>query len=425
MKTLTNTWCVLPWIHLFACEQGFSRPCCMALEDDDMVNRDSNGEPYVVYGPDGVEEAWNSDFMRALRLDMLAGQRPSACRRCFRDEDLGIRSYRQMSNQMFRQHIAEALDRTSEDGASPSELIRSVDLRLGNLCNLRCRMCSPVSSKALLYEWADLHGVARDAPDLERLRKLDWFARDDFWLAFEKYVPHIERLHFAGGEPLLIARMFDFLQRVIALGHASNITLSYVTNLTVLPRRIYDLWPRFKRVSVTASVDGYDEVNSFIRYPSHWPTIDSNLRTLDADAGQLNCSDGMTLNATIQAYNILRLDEFIEYAATTFQRFGRPKLSLLYYPEHFSIRILPAEIKEQAAARLRSLTQRMAGRWPERWRGEQLKDLLSMIDGIIDYMMSADRTDLLPEFRRWTEHMDSSRGQNVRDVIPELAPLFL
>jgi sulfatase maturation enzyme AslB (radical SAM superfamily) len=424
MKTPTGSWCVLPWIHLFACEEGFLRPCCMALEDRDIVNRDSNGEPYVVYGLKGIEEAWNSEFMRSLRRDMMAGERPPVCSRCFRDEDLGIRSYRLMSNDMFRSHVAEALENTSDDGTSPSELIRSVDLRLGNLCNLRCRMCSPISTKALIHEWADLHGIARDNPELERLRKLDWFAQDDFWLTFQKYVPHIERLHFAGGEPLLVTQMFDFLERIIEMGHAPNITLSYVTNLTVLPRRIYDLWPRFKRISMTASLDGFGEVNSYIRYPSQWPTIDRNLMTVDSNAEQLNCHDGLTFNATVQAYNILRLDEFVEYTATAFQRFGRPKLSLLYYPEHFSIQILPQEIKQIAAARLRSFKERFAGRWPERWRGKELNDLLSTIDGIIDYMMGADRSDLLPEFRRWTEHMDTARGQKILDVIPELAPIF-
>jgi len=424
MKTVTNTWCILPWIHLFACEQGFLRPCCMALEDKEMINQDSSGKPYVVYDPGGVNEAWNSEFMRALRRDMLTGQRPSACRRCFRDEDLGIRSYRQMSNEMFQAHIAEALVRSSDDGTAPPDLIRSVDLRLGNLCNLRCRMCSPQSSKALIQEWADLYGIARDNSRLERLRELDWYTRDEFWLAFEKYIPNIERLHFAGGEPLLISQMFDFLERVIELGHAPNITLSYVTNLTILPNRIFDIWPHFKSVSVTASVDGFGEINSFIRYPSRWSTIDQNLKRLDAEAERLNCEDGLTFNATIQAYNILRLDEFLEYAATEFERFGRPKLSLLYYPEQFSVRILPSEMKQMAADRLRRFTQRFATQWPTRWHGKQLQDLLSTVDGLITHMMSADRSDLLPEFRRWTRHMDLSRGQNVVDVIPELAPLF-
>jgi organic radical activating enzyme len=424
MKTPSNSWCILPWVHLFACEQGFLRPCCMALEDKDMINRDAKGDPYLVHDADGVKEGWNSDFMRNIRKQMLLGERPSACRRCFRDEDLGIRSYRQMSNELFEPYIDEAVAENSDDGFSSLDLIRSIDLRLGNLCNLRCRMCSPVSSKAMLNEWAHLLSISTTHPQLEHLQKLDWFSREDFWQIFEKYAKHIERLHFAGGEPLLINQMFDFLERIIETGQASKITLSYITNLTVLPKRIFDLWPKFKRVSLTTSIDGYGAVNSFIRYPSNWETLDKNLKKIDSQAEYLNCSDGLTFNLTVQAYNILRLDEFLEYAATSFQHFGRPKLSLLYYPEHFSIRILPAELKELAVSRLKSFTKRFADKWPSRWSGKQLDDLLSTIDGVINYMMETDCSDLLPEFRRWTDHMDATRGQNLLTIVPEFSPFF-
>jgi hypothetical protein len=420
----TGSWCVLPWVHLFADEQGFMRPCCMALEDLDMVNRDENGDPHVIYSSEGIEKAWNSSFMTALRREMLDGQRPPACRRCFRDEDLGMRSHRQMSNEMFHDRIAEALALTAPDGTSSLEHICSVDLRLGNLCNLRCRMCSPVSSKALLREFADFYGLAKDHAKLVHLRQLDWFSRQEVWDIFETYVPQIERLHFAGGEPLLIPQMFDFLERVVAMGRASDMTLSYITNLTVLPPRIFDLWPHFKNVSVTVSLDGFDEINTFIRYPSKWSTLDRNMKTLDAAAERLHCRNSLSFNVTVQVFNIFHLDILLEYVARSFRYFGRPKLSMLYYPEHFSIRILPPEMKEQAAVRLRRFTQRFANHWPARWQGDQLNDLLSTIDGVIDHMMSEDRSELLPAFRQWTQLQDRHRRKSALEVIPELAPLF-
>jgi sulfatase maturation enzyme AslB (radical SAM superfamily) len=236
-------------------------------------------------------------------------------------------------------------------------------------------------------------------------------------------VSHIDRLHFAGGEPMLIPQMFEILERVIALGKAGNITLSYNSNLTVLPRHLFDLWSHFKGVRVTASIDGFDEVNSFIRYPSHWPTIENNLRELDAGWKDLSLQS-LSLNITVQVYNIFRLDELLEYAATSFAHLAQPNLSLLSQPEHLDIRILPPEMKERAAARLRSFAQRFAGRWPERWQGRQVEELLAAIDGIINYMKSDDRRHLIPEFRRWCEHQDQFRGQHVLKVFPELVPLF-
>ncbi len=170
----------------------------MTLEERQFVNRDPDGVAYTVDRPGGVESAWNSPFMKGIRLEMLNGSRPAICRRCFADEDLGIRSYRHKFNQSFHSHLAEALHRTTPDRASPPDLIRSIDLQLGNVCNLRCRMCSPISSKLLFREFAELMDIPENDERFARLGRLDWFSREETWRMFESLLPHIDRLHLAG-----------------------------------------------------------------------------------------------------------------------------------------------------------------------------------------------------------------------------------
>ena len=81
-------------------------------------------------------------------------------------------------------------------------------------------------------------------------------------------------------------------------------------------------------------------------------------------------------------------------------------------------------MKQQAAARLRDFIASFARRWPARWQDQYLEALHARIEGIITHMMSADHSNLLPEFRRWTEHMDKTRRQQMAAAIPELSPLF-
>jgi len=419
----SKSFCVLPWMHLFADENGVIYPCCRSVGTKLPNVSEQDGRPHRVQDDGGIADGWNSAYMRKLRRDMMEGLRPEPCARCYMYEDLGVRSHRQSQNERYLKQIAGLLARTDRDGRAPLDL-RTVDLRLGNLCNLRCRMCSPQSSKALIQEWAELHGVPSDHQYFEQLRHLDWFAQPTFWQIFEKHTADIERLHFAGGEPLLIDQMFDFLERLIELGRAKDIMISYNTNLTVLPTRVFELWPHFRSVRVTVSVDGFDEVNSLIRYPSRWATLDRNLKTLDAEAERLNCTGGLGLNTTVQLYNIFHLDKFIEYTACSFDHFEAPNLSILSFPEHFNIQVLPLEMKRQAEDRLRRFTERFATQWPARWQQAALPALLAAIDGVIQHMFSADRSDLLPEFRRWSLHQDRFRGQNLLEVIPELAPLF-
>lgn len=409
-------------MHVFADEGGVMWPCCRSVTTK-KPNVDAEGRPYRVHEEGGLEAAWNSGYMRRLRLDMLAGGRPAPCERCYMYDDLGMRSHRQDINDVHRARIPALVASTDEAGGAPLDL-RSADLRLGNLCNLRCRMCSPQSSKALIGEFAEAWHVPASHHLFDEMRQREWFAGDRFWEIFERHASAVEHLHFAGGEPLIIPQMFDFLARLVAAGRAPDISLSYTTNLSVLPARVYELWPHFKQVRVTASIDGVGPVNAFIRYPSDWPTLDGHLRRLEADAEALNLTGGLSFNTTVQIYNVLRLDELIEYLATTFTRSEAPNLSVLTQPAHFNIRALPAALKDEAASRLRRVMARLEPRWPERWRGAELASLAAGVDGVIEHMMEKDLTKVLPEFRRWTALQDRYRGQHALDVLPELAPIL-
>jgi len=416
------SFCILPWVHLFADEQGIMRPCCMTLGDRKSAGRDADGQPFTVARAN-LDDAWNSPFMKELRRDMLAGRRPAVCVRCFDEEDLGMESHRQAVNETHRARIAEAVAATGEEGESPATLIRSVDLRLGNVCNLRCRMCSPLSSRLLIDEWREMFDLAADDPRLERLRRVDWFARDEFWSTFEKYVPEIEMLHFGGGEPLLVPQALDFLQRLIDRGVADRIKLSYITNLTVLPPRLAELWPKFRSVSLAVSIDGYAEVNNFIRYPTDWARLDANLRRLREHGAELNVRS-VTFNTTVQLYNALRLTDLFAYtfslAAPHVDPY--PRLVLLSGPEPFSVGVLPENLRELAAARLRDFVARWEGHWPE--PDDELPRFRDGIDGVIAHMQTSDMAGERPEFLRRNAVFDRARGQNVCDIVPELAPLF-
>lgn len=400
------------------------RPCCMALENAEMVNRDADGKPINAYTDIDFDSAWNSPFMRTLRKGMLSGERPTACSRCFRDEDLGMRSHRQMSNDMFADDKAEVLEHTDDDGSAPTGLIRSIDIRLGNRCNLKCRMCSPVSSRATLHDYAALHGVEPDHPQLvELVGREDWVSEPAFLRLFEACSTGARRVHFSGGEPLLIPEMSMLLEGLIDRGLAPGIELHYVTNLTVLPERFFALWAQFKKVGFVISLDGIGATGEYVRHPMRWSRLQKNLISLDERAASIGC-DSIHINLTVQAYNVLNIDDTVEYVADHLPHHGRPKLSMLYYPEHLGISILPPDLKATATERLDRLSERLGGGWPERWRGAQVEDLRRTIDAIVAHMNGTDRTDLLEEFRRWTRVLDERRGEDVRTALPEIARIF-
>jgi hypothetical protein len=423
-KAPSPTWCALPWMHLFVGENGTMRPCCMALENPGMVNRDSEGVPLTAYDGVPLEQSWNSPFMRKIRQEMLSGQRPPACARCFREEDLGMRSERQTSNDTFAAGMAEAVAATGTDGWSSADRIRSLDIRLGNRCNLKCRMCSPVSSRATRADYAALHGIEPDHPRLvEQIGPEDWMSSKAFLDLFEACSAGADRIQFSGGEPLLIPEMKMLLQGLVDRGLASGIDLYYISNLTTLPKALFPLWQQFRRVSFLVSLDAIEAEGEYIRNNLNWPRLALNLRLLDAKAEEIGCRKPR-VNVTVQAYNVLGLDKTVAYVAQNLPHFGRPNLSLLYYPEHLGVRVLPPGLKRIATERLLRLADRVRGGWPGQWTGEEADDLLLTIDGIVEHMNGADRTDLLDEFRRWTRILDDRRGEDVRLALPELGAIF-
>jgi sulfatase maturation enzyme AslB (radical SAM superfamily) len=420
--THSASFCVLPWLHVFADERGVMWPCCRSVGSLQPNLRDRDGQPAHLDDPEGLDAAMNTRTMRTLRLEMLAGREPAACERCYMAERLGKPSHRQVENASSRDDIPGLVAATGPDGRIPLR-VRSADIRLGNVCNLRCRMCSPQSSKILLPEWADKYGVAVDDARLEPYRSMDWFERPGFWESFERQAPELERINFAGGEPLLIASMVGFLERMVASGRAGAVTVSYNTNLTVLPERVLQLWPAFRAVRVTVSLDGYGAVNDFIRHPSRWQVIDANLRRLDQQHDRLNLQGGLATNTAVQIYNIFRLDELLDHLARAFSHVAVPNLSIVTHPGHLSVQVLTPPLKQLAATRLETAIARSAGLWRERW-GAAAEDLIGTLRGILSFMRAQDRSDLLPQFLDWARHQDRFRGQHTPDAIAELAPLF-
>ena len=119
----------------------------------------------------------------------------------------------------------------------------------------------------------------------------------------------MEHVYFAGGEPMLIERHYEFLQKCIDSGYAENIMLEYNTNGTTLPPRVVKLWEQFKEVRLGVSVDGMDAVLEYQRYPVKWSKVLKNLKTIDALPNNIKA----WLAFTVTAYNVEHMIDFMKW----------------------------------------------------------------------------------------------------------------
>tara|TARA_B110000503_G_scaffold43199_1_gene70694 strand:+ start:2908 stop:4221 length:1314 start_codon:yes stop_codon:yes gene_type:complete len=432
----TDTFCPLPWIHLATRPNGDVRVCCTAnasgagIEDEKEIGLVKQDGINMNLRDHTIEEVFNSDQMRTTRLQMLNGEVPASCRKCFAEEAKGIKSKRNWETSVWQERIDidSIVAKTDSDGRIPAD-IPYFDLRLGNVCNLKCVMCSPHDSSSWIKDWKLQYPKYTNIElkqDQSWNPKFDytWYKKGSFIESMKGQVQHIKELYFAGGEPLMIPEHYAILEFMVAEGHAKNCILRYNSNGTDISDKLLSLWENFKQIKFNFSIDAIEERNDYIRYPSKWKTIVENLHKLD------NTPDNITVNiaCAVQALNIYNITDLAEWKlAQNFKKInaapygaGLIGLHLVYLPSHMNIRVLPQDIKAAVTKKITNFIYSdnrdnefiMNSYGYDRWKG------------MLEYMNSEDWSAKLPALQQYLKINDRTREQNLIEVFPELESIY-
>jgi len=412
------SFCILPWISRFTDEQGFECLCCVAKRLEAKLRDDAGNLLRVDQGLTNAA-LLNSADLKAIRAGMLQGHWPSACEPCQIAEKAGAVSFRQGYNRQFAHWIDGSLAQTAEDGTLADPAVRYADIRLGNMCNLTCRMCGPGASRP----WIDHYNAVQppigrlDEHELAVFRDQNWVKRHNVSQLIEQAIPTVETMHFAGGEPLMIPELVEALQMVVDSGRAPQVRLQFNTNVTVLPDKVVRLWPHFKRVSLILSVDGYGPLNDYIRRPSKWRDIDRNLRRIEENFDSWNIRYA-AVSATLQIYNVLEIGDLFDYMAANFRRINPiPQLIPLYDPDYLAIEALPSRVKAAARTHLQVVRDKalaFPGSDPN-WISRSFEPVFAYLD------RSSGSSRAFMRFLHYTERCDREFGDSWRSACPELA----
>ena len=386
----SETFCILPWMHMATNASGNLRVCCNSTPGKNYVTR-PNGRPYKISDPDAADY-WNSPVLTNIREQFLAGERPEMCERCFREEDAGIRSARQSWNSSWYQE--------QDYSVTAEPHIKYFDIRLGNLCNLKCRMCNPFASNQWIDEWS-LVERALPVEEATRLKKMNWFEGDQTWDNIFEYAEYIEEIYLTGGEPTLAISQYRLFDRLIEAGLARKIRLKYNTNMTNIPQKMVDYWQHFKRIKINASIDALGDLNRYIRYPTAWSSVEKNLKVFKEMRDEDRCN--LQVHVTVQVYNVLYLDKLFDYL----YELGITDiyLNILNHPRYLNIRCLPEQLKNQANDTLCKYKH------------------INKVQGVIDYMYAEDWSEYIPELIDYTCKLDQSRKQDCIEAAPEIGEL--
>jgi pyruvate-formate lyase-activating enzyme len=452
-KTLTEisgspTFCALPWIHFATRPNGDMRLCCSANASAPGVDhtvglvKNERGEP-ANFGRETPMSAWNNEYMKDVRLTMMEGKIPASCNRCFTEESSGISSKRLWESLFWSQSdvdIPELIANTAEDGTVPEKLVY-LDLRLGHTCQLKCVMCSPHDSSKWVDEHAKVYPTYQ-ATELKRFMSWDkasfnnsWHENPDFWKEMYAQIPNLKQVYFAGGEPLIIKEHALFLEEIIRQGYADKIMIRYNTNGLLISKRMVDLWSKFKKVRIGFSLDAMDMRNWYIRYPSEWSNVMENLTMLDNAPDNIETS----IVPAIQILNVKHLPDFVKWKVTSgFKRInldlnpegmlyggGIFNMHVVHIPTWLNVQVLPAADKQEIVEKFAELKQWLWDNYTQDddfWKNNPYA--WPRYEAFLKFMLSNDKSHLLPAFKEYVEKLDSHRNTNAKEIFPELAHLL-
>lgn len=416
---VSPTFCVLPWVHRFTNIGGEVQVCCVS-EEYDNNNRDENGLKINVNRIQDDEILMNTEFMRKLRVQLMKGEWPNFCERCKQTENGGGFSRRQIENFANKMFITRMINDTQPDGKTKVK-IRSVDFRLGNTCNLACRMCNPRSSSKWIKDWSkvDQNWFGKSDEELDSFRRFKYYENPDVWGHFKRQIPSLRHLHFAGGEPMVVRQMLEAMKMCVSEGYSRSISVSYNTNVTTIPDEVKELWPKFHRVRIYASIDAFGKLNDYIRHPSNWETIRKNLNDLEENYDKYRMGHVMVA-CTAQVYNITQVHHLFKYLGDSFERvMPIPQLFNLYHPFHYRTQILPPQLKALAKKNLLEAKSFAEKLMQDRPAMRKFLCYLNSVDEAIHFMEMEDRQNLLPEFLRAALSKDKFRKENLFSLLPE------
>lgn len=317
-------------MHLNIGPRSKVTPCCHFDEE-----ADSKTSADIRYIP--ITDVHKTKEWYTLQKQLMTGEKPIGCKKCYEDEDSGIKSQREVAIDLWGDNVSE----TS---------LKSLELKLGAKCNLACRTCSSDSSNKWLKEESLLwFGHINKDWIRKKQSKSDWVSNESFWKNLHAASSKIERITFTGGEPMLINEHFQYLEWLSSKDIKPK--LDYITNATVPLEKVKNIFDKFDEVSMSMSIDAVGKLSNYIRTGSEWDDLFKNIiaytKYFKKRGWHLDIASTVSV---LNANNIHKMAKFVDRIDIHWH------LNFLRYPEFMSILNLSDNARSIIAENITNIT---------------------------------------------------------------------
>lgn len=187
-----------------------------------------------------------------------------------------------------------------------------LQIKVTNVCNLKCIMCSPhYSSK--WNEDVDKLKLFRTSLVKTKTQSLDYkYLKKLFAMYFQTKSLTPKRIELYGGEPMLAKNFWKIIYNASPL-MLRNISFLTNTNGTILTKEHLQCLIKFKHCLINFSVDGIGENFEYVRFPAKWNEVEENIKKLHDYSIRFPHKFEMGLYFTFSSFSAIGLSEFLDY----------------------------------------------------------------------------------------------------------------
>ena len=393
LLNLPEKFCFAPWAQLEISAQGEFRPCCVFQES--------------IKGPDNVafhintsslQTVYDSDYLKQIRQQFLKGQTPQECSTCWFKEQHGGKS-----NRMWLQdHLGVAAQSLDIEQDTLKNLI-TLDIKLGNLCNFKCRICNPSASSKVAQEQIKYFNASTTLRQLSQ--RAQWVENPHIWQMLETVGGQLVNIDFYGGEPFLIKQHENFLDFLVEHNFASKIRLHYNSNGSIYPQHLFEKWKHFRQIEISFSIDNTGSRFELERGGS-WSEVEKNL---DDFLNTKLSNMILSIFPTINIQNVYYINELISWFET--KKFNALVFNMLENPEFMSITEMNNELAEICVNKLQTMS-------PNTLEKYQVIPIIELLKQQKNAMVGMN------QFRDYMSKLDTIRNQKFSDTHKEIAKII-
>lgn len=413
----SSTWCPLPFLSLTIHPTGKLTHCMMSEEPMGDLNSGWDNENFQTMRKTMLAGKWNlkfDDTEPGIHYQSHGGELTTGeadCGNCYLKESRGLQSQRQNWLNNMRKLFEEG---TYESACNiTNNQIYHLNLNLSNICNFKCRMCSPNYSNSLIPDFNHLHSIGSPVRYYRKNQNKQIIDVDYILEQYGSQLSQLNTIWVTGGEPLMDDRLFDFTRKLANYTDITKVKMFITTNGSKIDISKFDVFDKLDVININVSVDATGDLFSYMRSAGlfDWQQLENvitNLRDWQKNEKHPHQVQ-LSYNASFQTYNSYNAAEFFSYFNNLLRKLDWIEYRMLTNPDHLAVQHMPDHMKLRSAKQLQDFLDNTDNNRNIR----TIKNLLQSLKTPRDLKQ-------WKKFIQFTVDLDCYRGQYLYDHAPDL-----